>query len=81
MRNHPYKMSLINMKGSPYIREMIHSNLSETPSVWDQISGAINNSNLKTTVEISQDAKTILYTVAGTISAALIIAAIINRPR
>ena len=69
-----------NMKGSPYIREMIHSNLSE-PTIWDQISGAINNSNIKTTIEISPDAKNILYTVAGTLSAALIIAAIINRPR
>jgi hypothetical protein len=68
------------MKGSPYIREMIHSNLSE-PNIWDQISGAINNSNLKTTVEISPDAKNILYTVAGTLSAALILAAIINRSR
>lgn len=59
---------------------MIHSNrLSQQPTIWDNISAAINASTIKTTVEITPESKKIIYTAIGTLSAALIISAIINR--
>lgn len=42
---------------------------------------AINKTTINTSVSIDPEAKKILYTAVGTLSAALVIAAIINRKR
>ena len=55
--------------------------LQEQPGIFDQLTTAINKASINTSISIDPDAKKVIYTAVGTLSAALVIAAIINSRR
>jgi hypothetical protein len=55
--------------------------MAETPTIFDALTTAINASEIKTSVSIDADAKKTLKTLVYTVSAALVIAAVINSRR
>ena len=67
-------MILFNMK-----KKVIY--LQEQPTIFDQLTTAINKADLKTTISIDKESQKVIYTAIGTLSAALVIAAIINSQR
>lgn len=52
--------------------------LNEQPTIFDQLTTAINKSSINTSISIDPEAKKVIYTAIGTLSAALVIAAFIN---
>lgn len=68
------------LKAYRHIPARTHSNLAETkPTLFQPLIDAINQSTVKTEITISPEAKKILYTTIGTLSAAIVIAALINK--
>ena len=55
--------------------------LQEQPGIFDQLTTAINKASINTSISIDPEAKKVIYTAVGTLSAALVIAAIINSRR
>ena len=70
------------LKQYQHIMARTRFNLAETkPNLFQPLIDAINQSTVKTEVTISADAKKILYTTIGTLSAAIVIAALINKAK
>jgi hypothetical protein len=55
--------------------------MAKEPTIFDALTTAINASEIKTSVSIDADAKKTLKTLVFTVSAALVIAAVINSRR
>lgn len=55
--------------------------MAQQPTIFDALTNAINASEIKTSVSLDADAKKTLKTLVYTISAALVIAAVINTRR
>jgi len=52
--------------------------MANTPTIFQPLIDAINSTTIKTEVSIDKDTKKIIYTAIGTLSAAIVISAILN---
>lgn len=52
--------------------------MANTPTIFQPLIDAINSTTIKTEVSINKDTKKIIYTAIGTLSAAIVISAILN---